>query len=204
MTRQIHTAIIQPLLTLAIAWLMNVGAQAQTVAVKTNLLYDATLTPNLGVELGLGKKHTAQLFYSLNLWEHPKGKSSDTQWKHWQLGGEYRWWFCSKFNGHFLGVHAMGGEFDMAKVKHFKLPLYNWPKDFDTKRYEGWNAGAGVTYGYQWILGKHWNLEASVGAGYQYIHYKKLPCTECGNVEETGHKHYVGIDKLALSLMYVF
>lgn len=32
-------------------------AAAQRVAVKTNLLYDATTTPNLGLEVALGRKY---------------------------------------------------------------------------------------------------------------------------------------------------
>lgn len=193
--------ILQRLGALMLASILCLNLNAQHAAVKTNLLYDATLTPNLGVELGLGRKSTMQVLYSLNLWKHPL--NNDKMWKHWQLLGEYRWWPCSKFNGHFIGVHAMGGEFDMQKVR-FKLPFYNWPSDLRDKRYEGWNAGGGFTYGYQWILGRHWNLEASLGVGYQYISYKRYPCAECGTTEDSGHKHYFGPDKLALSLMYVF
>lgn len=187
---------------LLLSFAISLRLSAQRVAVKTNLLYDATLTPNIGVELGLGSKHTLQATYSLNIWKHPL--NDDRQWKQWQVGAAYRWWPCSKFNGHFVGVHAMGGEFNFAKLRHFKLPFYNWPKDLDQMRYEGWNAGAGVTYGYQWILGRHWNLEASIGVGYQYIHYKNSPCAACGTQLDEGHKHYFGPDKLALSLMYVF
>lgn len=187
---------------LLLTFVISLNTMAQRVAVKTNLLYDATLTPNVGIELGMGRKHTLQGFYSLNLWKKPLG--DHRQWKHWQAGLEYHWWPCSKFNGHFVGVHAMGGEFNFAALKHFKLPFYNWPSDLNTMRYEGWNAGVGVTYGYQWILSRHWNLEASIGAGYQYIYYKKYPCAECGSKLEDGHKHYFGFDKLALSVLYVF
>jgi len=104
--------IIIILLALAACVTATPKAQAQSVAVKTNLLYDATLTPNLGVEMGLGKRTTAQLSYGLNPWKFSEGKSI----RHWQLMGEGRYWLCSKFNGHFLGVHAMGGQFNMAKV----------------------------------------------------------------------------------------
>ena len=38
------------------------------LAVKTNLLYDATTTPNIGAELGIGKKSTVNLVYGLNPW----------------------------------------------------------------------------------------------------------------------------------------
>lgn len=133
--------ILQRLGALMLASILCLNLNAQHAAVKTNLLYDATLTPNLGVELGLGRKSTMQVLYSLNLWKHPL--NNDKMWKHWQLLGEYRWWPCSKFNGHFIGVHAMGGEFDMQKVR-FKLPFYNWPSDLRDKRYEGWNAGGAL------------------------------------------------------------
>ncbi len=174
---------------------------AQRVAVKTNLLYDAALTPNIGVELGIGRKSTLQGYYSLNLWNNTPHRNK--QFKHWQALGEYRWWPCSKMNGHFVGVHVMGGEFNMKNV-NFKLPFYNWPSDLKEKRYEGWNIGGGFTYGYQWMLSRHWNLEASIGVGYQRFEYKKFPCTECGTMEEKGHKNYFGPDKAVIAVMYVF
>lgn len=39
---------------------------SQNVALKTNALYWATTTPNLGIEASVGKKSTLQLFYGLN------------------------------------------------------------------------------------------------------------------------------------------
>ena len=45
------------------------SALAQQVALKTNLLYDATATPNIGMEIGVGKKHSLQAFYGLNPWK---------------------------------------------------------------------------------------------------------------------------------------
>lgn len=40
---------------------------SQNVALKTNALYWATTTPNLGIEASVGKKSTLQLFYGLNI-----------------------------------------------------------------------------------------------------------------------------------------
>ncbi|MDO4930840.1 MAG: DUF3575 domain-containing protein [Bacteroidales bacterium] len=177
----------------------STSVTAQRLAVKTNLLYDATLTPNIGAELGIGKKSTVQVVYGFNPWEFSDGK----QFKHWQLMPEYRWWPCSKFNGHFFGVHAMGGQFNVAKIDA-TLPFYGWPSDLDETRYEGWNVGGGFTYGYQWILGKHWNFEASVGVGYDYIKYKQYPCEDCGSLIREGHKNYFGFTKAVLSILYIF
>ena len=47
-------------------------------------------------------------------------------------------------------------------------------------RYQGWFVGAGVAYGYAWILGRHWNLEAEIGIGYSYTRYDRFRCTGCG------------------------
>ena len=68
-------------------------AQAQQVALKTNLLYDATTTPNIGAEMGIGKKSTVQLFYGLNPcrfegWYVGGGVSYGYQWvlsRHWNF-----------------------------------------------------------------------------------------------------------------------
>ena len=86
---------------------------AQQVALKTNLLYDATLTPNLGLEMGVGKKHSVQLFYGLNAWKFGHGEDRKYA-KHWLLNPEYRYWFCHRFNGSFVGIHAFGGEYDAS------------------------------------------------------------------------------------------
>lgn len=173
-------------------------ANAQKMALKTNLLYDATTTPNLGAELAMGKKSTLQLFYGLNPWKFASDRTK--QLRHWLLMPEYRYWTCQKFNGHFFGIHALGGQYNVGGID-LPNPVF---KDLDEKRYEGWYAGGGLTYGYQWLLSRHWNLEASVGVGYIRFHYKEFPCTECGALIQENNKNYFGPTKLALSLMYCF
>lgn len=108
--------------------LTNTLLYAQTVAIKTNALYWATTTPNIGVELSLNNKHTAQLFYGLNPWEQSGGDHSKL--RHWSTMAEYRHWFCQSFNGWFVGTHVMGGEFNMGGVD---LPLGLLPKSGKTK-----------------------------------------------------------------------
>lgn len=175
---------------------IGVPAAAQHVAVKTNLLYDATTTPNLGMEVAFGRKHSVQLLYGLNPWDFGENKKM----KHWLLMPEYRYWLCEKFNGHFFGAHLMGGQFNVGGMD-FPAGLFKFQED---NRYEGWYAGVGITYGYQWMLSHHWNLEGSVGVGYDYISYKEFPCVKCGAVKKRDHTNYFGPTKLALSLIYVF
>lgn len=182
------------------------GLSAQ-LAVKTNVLYDATLTPNIGIEVGVGPRSTFSVVYGLHPWSF---KSDETirKAKHWVLMPEYRWWLCSKFDGHFLGVHAMGGQFNAS---HVNLPIpgvffggENIAKGVRDKRYEAYYAGGGFTYGYQWVLSKNWNFEAEIGIGYNYVHYKKFDCDECGRKIGEGNTNYVGITKLGLSFIYLF
>ena len=177
----------------------SLECHAQQVALKTNILYDATATPNIGMEIGVNKKHTFQVFYGLHPWKFGSGDSKKFL-KHWVVNPEWRNWFCHRFNGSFLGIHAFGGEYNASRVK---MP-FGWWKELRDNRFEGWFAGGGVSYGYQWVMSKHWNFEASVGVGVAYIEYDKYGCGDCGKKLDDGHKIYVGPTKLALSLMYIF
>ena len=177
----------------------NFNQVSAQLAVKTNFLYDATTTPNLGLELGIGKKHSMQLLYGLNPWEFD-GDNGGKYFKHWMLSPEFRYWFCHRFQGSFLGIHALGGEFNAANVE-LPFGLY---KELRDHRFEGWYAGGGITYGYQWVLSHHWNFEAAVGVGAIYAEYKKFECGECGRQTGKDNTVYVGPTKAALSLVYMF
>ena len=181
---------------LIVAMLVAVSANAQQLGLKTNLLYWATTTPNVGLELQTGRKHSVQAFYCINPCKFNDNKSI----RHWVVQPEYRYWFCQTFNGWFLGAHAMGGQFNAGGIE---LP-FGMFKEFKDHRYEGWFVGGGLTAGYQWPLSKHWNLETSLGVGYDYIHYKKFECKTCGNKKGEGHHNYVGPTKAAVELIYVF
>ena len=187
---------------LAVVFLLTQGVQnvgAQQVALKTNLLYDATTTPNIGMEIGTGKKTTFQVFYGLNPWKF--GHDEDQKFvKHWVVNPEFRYWFCHRFNGSFVGIHAFGGQYNAYGIK----PPFGWWDELEKYRHEGWYVGGGVAYGYQWILSRHWNFEASVGVGVIYAKYKGYECGDCGRMTDDGDKFYVGPTKAVLSILYMF
>lgn len=175
-------------------------ASAQKAAIKTNLLYDATASVNLGVEVGLAPKWTFDLSGDFNAWS-----VSHHLWKHWFAQPELRYWFCERFSGHFVGAHLIGGQFN---VGHFNLPISFLGTDFKElkdHRRQGWMGGAGIAYGYSWILDRHWNLEAEIGIGWIYTRSDKFECFDCGKKIETNHVHnYVGPTKAAINLIYTF
>lgn len=186
---------------LLLAMVLGFSAKAQEWAAKTNLLYDATATINLGAEVTVAPKWSIDLSGNLNAW-----KMGDTErWKHWMLQPEARYWFCDPFAGHFVGAHLLGGQYNVGGIDtDFEI----LGVDFSTlkdHRYQGWFIGAGIAYGYSWILGRHWNLEAEIGVGYIYTRYDKFECAGCGKkVDKDRSKHYVGPTKAALNLVYVF
>lgn len=175
----------------AILAVMSIPAFSQTTSLKNNLLYDATLTPNIGIEQKIDSLSTVQLFYGLNPW-----RLSDTKrLRHWSLMPEYRRWLKEPFLGHFFGIHALGGEFNIAGIG----PTASI-RDY---HYEGWYVGGGLTYGYAWRLAEHWNLEAAIGLGYVHLAYDKYENEECGLLLDSRHKNYVGPTKLALNIAYL-
>ena len=183
------------ILLLLFLWVGSLSLQAQDVAVKTNLLYDATATVNLGAEIGLARKWTLDLSGNYNGWSW----SDNKKWKHWMAQPEARYWFCEAFNGHFLGAHLLGGQYNVGGID-LPFGLYEGLK---THRYEGYYVGGGVVYGYQWLLGRRWSLEAALGIGYVRAWYDRYDCPHCGEWRGSGTKNYFGVTKAAVSLIYV-
>lgn len=159
-------------------------------AIKTNALYWATTTANLGFEVGLSKKLTLDVSGNYNPWEF----SNNKQIKHWLVQPELRYWLCERFYGHFFGLHAHYAEANVSNLNIFGLGDY---------RYQGNIYGAGISYGYQWILNKRWSMEATVGVGYARLNFDKYNCGTCGSKIGKEHKNYFGPTKIALSIIYV-
>lgn len=177
-----------------------VKGKAQEVVIKTNVLYDATATVNLGVELGLTQKLSLDLSGNLNVWN----MSGDRKWKHWMVQPEARYWFCDRFIGHFVGLHLHGGQYNIGGLDNGLKFLGTDFSKLSDSRYQGWFAGAGIGYGYSWVLDEHWSLEGELGLGYSYTRYERFPCAECGTMEDKGTHHYLGITKAAINLIYCF
>lgn len=176
-------------------------AFCQTSALKTNLIYDATANANIAFETQVAPKWTTELSANFNFWKFSEGK----QWRNYVIQPEVRYWLCDVFSGHFLGAHLLGGQYNMGNLDlGFKMLGTDFRSLKDT-RCQGWFAGLGVAYGYDWILSRHWNLEAEIGIGWVYSRYDRYPCAHCGTKIETNKPHnYVGPTKLAVNIEYLF
>lgn len=188
-----------PLFVILISSCLSLSAQK--FGIKSNLLSDVTLSPNLGIEFKMAPKWTMDISGEVNAWT-----VDGHRWRHWFAMPEARLWLCEAFQGSFFGLHAIGGQYNFGNLKN---GIHNFlGSDFSQLsdyRFQGWAAGAGIAYGYSWILGKHWNMEAEIGIGWMYTRYDKFPCAECGTKLESNKPHnYVGPTKLALNIEYLF
>ena len=170
---------------------------AQSIGIKTNILYDATLNANLGMEWQIAPRWSVDLSGNINAWTFSNGK----RWKNWIVQPEARYWFCEATQGHFVAAHLIGGQYNIGGLPFKSGPL----KIFHDSRYQGWGIGAGIGYGYSWILSRHWSIETEIAVGYIYLNYDRYPCAECGSKDRSGKSgNYVGPSKTAVNLIYVF
>lgn len=169
---------------------------AQTVRMKNNLLWDALLTPNIGVEVGWKERWSAQVGYGYSPFTLGEGKKL----RNWSVTPELCYYLGIRHTGHFVGVQANAGQANLGGVK---LPFHIW-KNLAERRYEANFAGGGLAYGYVWPLSGHWALEASVGLGYEWVDYREYACPTCDERIRHKTKHYIGPQKATLSVVYEF
>ena len=163
-------------------------------AVKTNLLFDAALMPNIELEVPIGKR--------------------------WSLNGEYMfpWWlinddrYCLQIlmgglevryrpgkrsgrdvlTGHFLGLYAGGGKYDLQ---------------WDKNGYQGeFFIAAGVSYGYAHSIARNLRLEYNIGIGMlrtDYRHYHSRDNHRTLLWQENGEYTWLGPTKLKISLVWL-
>lgn len=162
-------------------------------ALKTNLLYDAALVPNLGVEVSLGKKWSVAVNWMYAWWSN-RGKNN-----FWRVYGgdvEVRRWFGKKaaekpLQGHHVGVYGQMATYD------FELGGRGYLGD-------KWAYGAGISYGYSLPVGKRLNMDFTLGLGYLGGEYKEyLPIEGHYVWQVTKHLHWWGPTKAEVSLVWL-
>lgn len=173
-------------------------AYLPSIALKTNLLYAiGTLTPNLGIEFGIGSKTTLQFSGSYNPWNRIGTLENNNKLVHWVVRPEFRYWFCDRFNGHFAGANTFYNQFNISGKN---IPFVNFKKDF---RYEGYAWGAGINYGYHLLLAGRWGLEFSAGAGVARMKYDVFDCLLCSGVQEKKARTWFGPTHASISLVFM-
>ena len=148
------------------------GVHKPFMAIRTNILYDALLVPNIGLEVGLPANFTIAADWFGN-WI-----GVDKSHFYWQGYGGYltlRYYFgkdaaLCPFTGHHVGIYGSGLTYDI---------------EFGGKGYQAarFGFGGGVEYGYSLPISEHWRFDFNIGVGYQGGEYKEYMPTNDG----TGH-----------------
>ena len=125
------------------------GAKAQFYGIKSNAALLATGTVNLDAEMSVHKQWSLDVS---GYWNPIKSDNFSSRF--WYVQPSARYWFYEHFVGHFVAAHAAYGRYNVGNNKH------------DLK---GWFTGAGVSYGYTWILTKQWNFTLEGGVGIYYM-----------------------------------
>ena len=153
------------------------------MGLKTNLVYDALLVPNIGVEFALGKGWTLGGNWMYGWWKN------DRRHRYWRVyGGEVglRKYFGQRasdkpLTGHHVGVYGQ---------------LLTYDFEFGGRGYMGgrpggtlWDKahyGVGFEYGYSLPVARRLNLDFSLGLGYLGgTCYEYVPVDACYVWEKT-------------------
>lgn len=161
--------------------------------IRTNLLYDVAMVPNLGVEFHLGKRFSLGVNYAHAWWAN---KSAHQYWRIYGSDVVFRKYFGGKegsspLSGHHLGAYGQIYSYDFELGKKGQLSDLTY--------------GGGLEYGYTLPLSGSMYLDFSLGCGYLTGEYKVYePEDECYVWRETRQRHYIGPTRAEISFVWMF
>ena len=165
---------------------------ASYFALKSNLLYDALLVPNLALEASIGSGWTLGAGGMFAWW------SKDAKHRYWRIYGgdlEIRKYFgtlskSKPLQGHHLGIYGDFLTYD------FEFGA----KGFQSKA----TYAAGIKYGYSHPIANRLNLDFALGIGYLHSNYKTyVPRDGCYVYQETKKRKWLGPTQAEISLVWL-
>ena len=176
------------------------GGSYDRFAVKTNLLYDATLTPNLSLEFGVGPRTTVEIGGAYNPWEKKLENGTidpdAKKWNHWLGKAEFRYWLGERFDRHFAGVQAFYADYNVGLIE---IPMI-FKKEF---LYDGTVFGGSVLYGYHWRPGERLFFEFTLGVGVMQMKYSRMEHTARTEDPPRFNKTYFGPTTAGIKLGFM-
>ena len=165
---------------------------ASYLALKSNLLYDALLVPNLSLEASISGGWTLAAGGMFAWW------SKDVKHRYWRIYGgdlEIRKYFgtlskSKPLQGHHLGIY---GDF------------LTYDFEFGAKGYQSKATyAAGIKYGYTHPIANRLNLDFALGIGYLHSNYKTyVPKDGCYVYQETKKLKWLGPTQAEISLVWL-
>ena len=166
------------------------------MALRTNLLYDATLSPNLGVDVRVDSAWTVGLLVGINAWDIDKEKNK--KWRHGLFSLRARKYRDSLFHKGYFEGDLIYSHYNVGNTK-IPFGLYKSVKD---RRLQGDLMALGGKYGYSWILARHWRIEAEAGVAVGYAWFKEYDCDHCGTYYGKGDRIFL-LPQLGINVVYI-
>lgn len=163
------------------------------MSVRTNMLYDAALIPNIGVEFHLDKGWTIGADWMYSWWR------LERQHYYWRTyGGDLyvRKYFGKAaaekpLTGHHLGIFGQILTYDFELGSRGQLA-------------DRWSWGASIEYGYALPVTRRLNIDFSLGVGYIGGEYKEyVPMDDHYVWQATRQRHWIGPTKIEVSLVWL-
>lgn len=168
---------------------LTTNMQAQRIALKSNALLWATLSPNVGAEFRVSRRFTISTEVAANPFSLGKLEP------HYALfQPEVRYWFSNRPHARwFVGVAGLASIYKMR---------------FGDTYHDGNAVGGGVTGGYSFVLNRRWSLETTLGLGLVRISERKWDVSQPfpGNImpEEPNNKKIMPFPiKAGVTFVYI-
>lgn len=166
-----------------------------TILLKTNMLYDAVLTPNLAVEIPIGDRLSIEADWMYARW------NKHSAHKYWRIyGGDFTVYTRlgnpnkarDRYAGHFIGAYGSTAVYDFQFGNHKGVLS------------DKWNYAAGIAYKYSMPVARRLYLEGSIGIGYLWGTYKKhRPIDECDVWLSTHRLGWLGPTRAGISIVWL-
>lgn len=169
--------------------------------IRTNMLYDALLIPNIGVEMYLGKRWSVAANWMYGWWK--------TDRRHWYwraYGGDIairKWWGKAArekpLTGHHIGIYGQIFTYDFETGGRG----YMGGKPGGTL-WDKMNYIVGAEYGYSLPIARRLNIDFTIGAGYWGgIYHEYKPEADYYVWQSTKERSWIGPTKAEISLVWL-
>lgn len=171
------------------------------MALKTNMLYDALLIPNIGAEFYIGKNISLTADWMYGWWDRDR---THYYWRAYGGNIGARWWFGKAahekpLTGHHLGLFAGAVTYDFELGKGGIMG--GVPRG---TLWDRCNFISGIEYGYSLPVARRINIDFSLALGYMGGKYLKYEPKYGFYIWQSTHRlHWFGPTKAEISLVWL-
>lgn len=169
--------------------IVSIGGYSQFYSARTNVIGLATGNINAEFGMTLNKKFSIHCPVQYNPFVF--SKSNNTKFQNLTVMPCGRYWFRESFRDSFIALSVIGSRYNISNI-------------WDSYRYDGYGAGAGLSFGWTYPMAPRWNFKWEVGVAGLWTSYDKFVHKKAGY--KFGHEYgwHIIPHKVAVNLVYLF